>query len=273
MANSTEKPGNECGHWREKFGGIARKPRSWNSEVEAFLHDCGPTEIFLREDANTTEIVLRFPLSSEQLSEQIRSKYFSHEMSLSRAFNEVLWATPPVKGQHTCWGLLAKAGYDAYWAAWMHLLDVVYGEHFFAEANEQTRIWLAELKASRHARSSGRRKELEIERESYRRRFGELLRWCEELHKSVEQWNKERLSQAAIEEKVFQRIGGQRHDHNIFSELASEKAFGWAKSRIDPVLHDAQTWRPEELATALLARERQCDYDTIARKMAVALQE
>jgi hypothetical protein len=268
MPNVPEKPLNKTGHWRDKFGGIVRKPRPWNTEVAAFLHDCGPTEVFLREDANTTEIVLRFPRSSEQLSEQIRSKYFGHEMSLSRAFNEVLWARPPVKGQHTCWGLLAKAGYDAYWAAWMHLLDVVYGEHFFAEANEQTKVWLAELKASRRAHSSGRRKELEIERESYRRRFAELVRWCEDLHNFVKQCNEEKLSKEAIEDKVFLKIGGQRHDHNIFSDRASEQAFCWTKNRIDPVLHAAQTWTPEELATALLARERECDYDTIARKIA-----
>jgi hypothetical protein len=268
MPNAPENPPNKTGHWRKKFGGVVRNPRSWNKEVEAFLHDCRPTEIFLREDATTTEIVLRFPFSSEQLSEKTRSKYFGSEMSLKTAFNELLWAKPPAKGKHTCWALLAKAGYDAYWAAWMHLLDVIYGEHFFAEANEQTKAWLAELKATR-AESLGRREEFEIERESYRRRFGELTRWCEDLHNSVKQWNEEKLSKEALEGKVFQKIGGQRHDHNIFSNRAGEQAFCWSKNRIDPVLHDAETWTPEELATALLARERQCDYDTIARKLRI----
>jgi hypothetical protein len=233
--------------------------------VEAFLHDCGPTEVFFREDATTTEIVLRFPFSSEQLSEQTRSKYSDHKMSLSRAFNEVLWATPPVKGQHTCWALLTKAGYDVYWASWMHLLEVIHGEHSFAVANKQTKIWLAELKSSR-AKSSGRRKELEIERESYRRRFGELTRWSEELLNSVKQWNEEKLSKEVIEEKVFQKINGQRHDHNILSG----RAFGWTKNRFDPVLHDPQTWTAKELACALLALERYGTpqaYDTVTRKI------
>src|SRR6266852_5847613 len=137
MPNVPDKLANETKYWREKFGGIHRKPRPWNADVAEFLHDCWPTEVFLREGANTTDIVLRFPLSSKQLSEQIQHTYFGHEMSLSMAFDEVVWKAPE-KGRHSCWSRLAKAGYDAYWAAWMHLLNVVYSEHLFPEGNEQT---------------------------------------------------------------------------------------------------------------------------------------
>jgi len=271
MANQPESRAKRPMHWRDKFGGIVRKPRPWNAEVNALLHNCWPTEVFLQENETTTDIVLRFPVSSKQLSQEIQNKYFGHGLSLPGSFNEVVWAAPE-KGKHSPWALLAKAGYEAYWAAWTHLLDVVYGEHFLAEANEQTKIWIAELRASRRRMSRGRRKELEVERQSFCRRFGELMQWCRDLHDSVDQWNGEKLSKDEIERRVFQKIGGQRHDHNVLSG----KAFFWTNNRTNPVLHDSSTWTPTELATALIALERygtEQAYDTVARKIKGALQE
>ncbi len=266
MANEPKEPPRKNGHWREKFGGPSRFPRPWNAEVAALLHDCWPTEVFLREDANTTEIVLRFPVSSKRLPEEIQNKYFGHELSLSRAFDEVVWAAPE-KGQHSFWSRLAKAGYDAYWSAWMHLLKVVYSEHLFPEGNKQEDVWLAELKASRRSRSSaGRRSELEVERKSFERRFNELLQWCTDLHELVKQCRQDELSTQDIERKVFQTITGQRHDHNVLSG----KAFCWTQNRFDPVLYDPQTWTPKELACALLALERYSTiqaYDTVTRRI------
>jgi len=266
MANEPEKPVNRPEHWRDKFGGASRFPRPWNAEVAAFLHDCWPTEVFLREDATTTEIVLRFPLSSKQLPERIQSIYVGHEMSLSRAFDEVVWAAPE-KGQHSCWSRLAKAAYDAYWLAWMRILRVTYCEHLYPEGNKQEDIWLAELKASRRSRSCpGQRSELEVERNSFERRFNELLQWCTDLQELVKQCKQDKLSKEDIEKKVFQTITGQRHDHNVLSG----KAFCWTKNRFDPVLHDPQTWTPKELAFALLAVERHGTfgaYDTVTTRI------
>jgi len=266
MANEPEKPVNPSEHWRDKFGGPSRLPRPWNAEVAAFLHDCWPTEVFLREDATTTEIVLRFPVSSKQLPEEIQTKYFGHELSLSRAFDEVVWA-PPEKGQHSFWSRLAKAAYDAYWSAWMHLLKVVYCEQLFPEGNKQEDLWLAELKASRRSRSSaGRRSELEVERKSFERRFNELLEWCTELRDLVEQRQQDKLSNEDNEKTVFQKSTGQRHGYNVLSG----KAFCWTKNRFDPVLHDPHTWTPKELASALLAVERYGTfgaYDTVTRRI------
>ena len=53
MSNADVIDGGKPKHWREKLGGIRRTPRPTNDQVKAFLHNCWPTDLFLREDSNT----------------------------------------------------------------------------------------------------------------------------------------------------------------------------------------------------------------------------
>jgi len=183
-------------------------------------------------------------------------------MSLSTAFDEIVWKAPE-KGRHSGWALLAKAGYDAYWSAWMHLLEVGYCDHASPAVNQQIKVWLGELKGTRRLRSAGRRKGHEVEHKRVRRRLKELLKWSEGLHTYVRWCNARKLTRQVTEQRVFQRIEKERHDHNILSG----KAFSWSKNRIEPVLHNSQSWKPRELAVSLLSLELNCDYDTVIRKI------
>src|SRR5690349_11906213 len=110
MTDTSQKSTIETEHWREKQGGRVRFTRPWNAEVASFLHDCWPTEVFLHEDENTTDIVLRFPLSSKQLPEGVRNIYFGPDISLKAAFDEVVWMVPQGE-RESCWAPLARAAY------------------------------------------------------------------------------------------------------------------------------------------------------------------
>ncbi len=250
-------------HWRAEFGGVRRTPRPWNPEVADLLDSSWPVTLFLRENKKTTDIVLRLPLSSQQLSEKVKEAYFRQGISIKNAFQEIVWNAPRI-GDTSFWARIAKAGHDAYWAAWMHLLDVVYGEHSWPEVNSQMTKWLGELKAIRKSSSSGRRKEVDAERENLSKRFQQLLQWCRSIHKLVQQCNDDKLPMDQIRAKIFKQIYGQRNDHFILSG----KAFAWSLNRKEPVLHDARSWTPPQLATALLALERGgLEYATVARKI------
>lgn len=260
MPKEPKEPVKNNGHWRDKFGGRVRFPRPWNGDVKKLLHDCWPTEVFLNEDEKTTDLVLRFPVSSKRLPEQIRNRLFSYETSLTAAFDEMVWIVPKGK-RETCWALLARAAHECYWSAWMHLLTTRSADISFPAVNVYTSNSLNELEQGR--RRSGRRKELDAERQSHQRRFAALLRWCEELHKLVKQSNEEGDNKEAIEQKVFKRMEGQRH----IDDVLNGTGFDWVVNSAKPKLHDAETWTPRRLASQLLALELGREFDTIVRKM------
>jgi hypothetical protein len=77
-------------HWRTEFGVIRRAPRPWNSEVADLLDNSWPATLFLRENKQTTDIVLRLPLSSRQLSKKVQEVYFGQGISIKDAFEEII---------------------------------------------------------------------------------------------------------------------------------------------------------------------------------------
>jgi hypothetical protein len=253
---------NKPKHWRVGFGGIRRNPRPWNSAVAALLENSWPVTMFLRESKTTTDIVLRLPISSRQLSDKDQKAFFEPGISIKAAFEDIIWTAPKI-GDTSPWARIAWAGYDAYWAAWIHLLKVVYRHQSWPEMEAQQIRWRDELTALKKSTSLGRRGEVEAERKSLSKRSHQLLRWCEGIHKVVRRCNDDKLSDDQTRKEVFKRIYRQRNAHYVLSG----KAFEWSLNRKRPVLHDARSWTPRELAPYLLALERDQEYATIARKL------
>jgi hypothetical protein len=263
-------------HWRDEFDGILRIPRPGRPALLRQFKKSRPTSVLLRENATTTEIVLVLPWSSQQLSEKQRRAYFSSGLSIGRSFDEIVWnpsdelphestrRRPRAKRSNSFWAQLARAGYEAYCEAWIHSLRINYLDHFFLSADKLLDPWLRKLKAaSLMADSAGRRAEVDAERKSLLRRFDELSRWCQSLHRFVTQCKLTNLSERDTRRQVFNRISGQRNDQPVLSG----KAFTLFPSRTIAVLWDAQTWTPRQLATALLALERSREYETMERKI------
>ena len=253
-------------NWREEFGGELRTPRLVDAAVIEFFRKSSPTKVIFQEKAKCTEIVLRFPVSSKQLPDRIRKAYFNWGISLREAFQETVWDVPS-GSTSSSWAQLANVAHDAYWGAWLHLLKVVYRDHFHPEIDRQIRECLSEF-ATKQAGSAGRRRELDTERQNLRSRFDVLMYWCEDLHAFISNCNKANLANSEVRSRVFRKINGQRHDASILGG----GAFAWS-ARKAPILHDASTWKPKQLATALLADERGCEYSTIERKIGATRQK
>lgn len=249
-------------NWHDEFRVWPRTPFPGGPELLTFLSNGWPTEVLLSEGRTTTSIMLRFPLSSRQLPKNLRDAYSNSGISLSRAFSEIVWRAPRLR-ERSYWAILAKAAHDAYLQAWMHLLTVAYRKHFDPKADEKLGGWLHDLELLKPSALPGRRREVQAETKDLRRRFRELLPWCEDIYKLVEKYNFKGLSPFETRLTVFKKIYGQRGDDAVLSGSAFER-IPYSKNA---VLHKSRTWKPNQLAIALLSVERDLQYATVERKV------
>ena len=226
------------------------------------LRNSWPINVSLKEGKKTTSIILTLPLSGQQLSKRARDAYFHSGMSFTRAFDEIVWKTRRTK-ERSFWAQFAKTAHDAYWEAWTHLLTEVYRKHSEPQIDKKLGEWLSDLVNLRKPGPAGRRVELDAEMRSLFRRLRELEPWCKSIHKLVEKSNGENLPRFEVRLKVFKTIYGRRGDDAILSGRAFE-----GLPNKSAALHDARTWKPRQLAFALLGSERGgLEYATIARKI------
>jgi hypothetical protein len=123
-------------------------------------------------------------------------------------------------------------------------------------------------KLTRHGRQSFPEAELA----GLKRRYKTLLTKCKLIHRaskiaaeSLTGNNKElarKRIRLAIWEHVRRSIHGMPGDGNIFGGAAFERIGNGT-----PTLHEPNTWKPYQLAIALLSLERQQAYQTIAKRI------
>jgi hypothetical protein len=253
-------------HWTEEFQTRYRRPRMREKELARHLKESWPDEVILREFPTSTEIVLRLPFSSRQLRNKFKEVYSQVGFTLDDAFEEIVWKAPGA-GQRSFWSQLARAGWSAYRQAWLHFLKVIYVDHFHPQANrkllERLNKWLAYQPDLNKLASVGNRKETRAERASLLRRFKILEAWCDGLHQSINRYNRQCTQAKEIRSRVHAEIHGHRDDHLVLGG----KAFGLIRTKNQPVLADAKSWKPRQLAIALLAFECGREYETVQKKI------
>lgn len=225
------------------------------------------TKISLKERQDGTDLILRYSFSSLQLLDATRSAYLSLGVSIDQALQEIIWKpSNKSKGATSYWAQLAKAGSQAYSDAWIHLFEILYLDHFGADIDAYLKKSRDQLSAVTD-RSRGRRREIAAERENLRVRFMQLLHFCNSVHALVIECNRNRWPAAEIRSKIWETIRGHRGDHNILGHTLFRYMLGHRKK--GAVVHDGSTWKPKELALALLASERGYKYATVERKLGV----
>jgi len=262
--------------WREELIKVPRTPRpSWKS-VEKLLSSSRGARISLHERNNYTDIVLRFPGSSRQLPSKVQKAYSQLGMGLPAVFEEVIWKRPE-KGSSTLWSDLMRVGYKAYRDAWLHSQELVYLSHFHPKADAILREDLNELRNATRL-SVGRRQALAQEKQSRYQRFLQLLEVAKEIHEIVENCVKNGLDKSVIRKAVFHKIHGNRIDdfilrHDRGQNKSPFERIPYEKRGRIVCLHDPTSWRPNQLAKALLSLEREFEYKTIEREIAITREQ
>ena len=126
-------------HWSEKFGHIARFPKT-PSEIRSPKDRAKEPRVFLRERKKYVDIVIRLSASSRIFPPKTRKELAKMGITPSQAFEDILWM--PLE-TNTAWADLTRLSSEAYDRAWLHLFDLLYVGHF----HPVTDRWLKELKA------------------------------------------------------------------------------------------------------------------------------
>jgi hypothetical protein len=190
-ANTTSMPA-----WQDEFIDIARSPRKGWDSVRDLLSRAVPVEVSLNEQKDHTLMVLRLPVSTKQLPENVRAIYSRLGVRIEDVFAELLWKRPR-KGSSTLWAELVGTAFRAYRKTWLHLEEVMYLDHSHPAIDKQIRAELQKL-SEQTRRPTGRRQALEAEQVSIESRFKELLHTCNVIHTIVRDCVAQRLSERDI---------------------------------------------------------------------------
>jgi hypothetical protein len=255
--------------WQEEFIDRPRWPRKNWPEVKDLLLRAARIEISLREEEDHTLIVLKLPVSTKQLSEEFQAFHSQRGVRMEDVFSELLWKKP-AKGSSTLWSEFVRMGYSAYRKIWIDLQEEIYVGRSHPEIDKHIREELDKLKNDT-ARFPGRRQTQEGEQLSLKNRFKELLRNCETIHAIVTACVAQKFSEPAIRKVVYREVQLKRFAKNIFLEHAGVwDKIPYGRQSQAVCLHDPTSWRPNQLAIALLAKERDLKYQTIEKKIAYA---
>jgi len=255
--------------WREEFIKRPRTPRidTKNKDIESLLLRAIKVQVSLQQKQNQSVLVLKLPVSTHQLPKDAQAIYSQLGIGIEGFFHEVLWKKP-TKGSSTLWSELVRATYKAYREAWLHLLESLYLDHFHPAADKILREQLSTLRRTT-ARSPGRRHILAAEKLSLKRRYKELLGDCTTMHEMVLDCVRKSYSEGKIRETIFKEIRGKRFDEDVLpKECGAWDNIPYGGRSQFPRLHDPNSWKPNQLAIALLALERGVKYQTIEKKIA-----
>jgi len=257
--------------WQEEFGLRRRYPRPPEAEIKAILNDIQEPRIFLSEGDQFVDIVVRFEAGARIFPLEIQKHLESRGLTLSEAFESILF-TKSEAGGSTIWSEFVKLSSSAYRKAWIRFFERCYVEHFHPDANKGLRQIKEGLVTPGNNARRGRRPKSKAENESLHRRFDELLRNCRLIHEAAkrafssldETAENERVRKIrkAIWNEVRKVIHGLPGDGHIFGGAAFE-IIPYREAK----LHDPKTWRPHQLAIALLSFERGEAYQTIEKKI------
>jgi hypothetical protein len=259
------------GSWQEEFGLRLRFPKPPVAGIKTVLNDSREPRIFLNAPGRTIEIVVQFKTNSQIFKPEILETFASRGLTLSKAFEDILWKKLEAGGS-SIWAELVRINTEAYSQAWIHFFELCYEDHFHPIANE----WLKKIKeglaSPGNKAKRGRRTKSKAENDSLTRRYDALLPNCRLIHEAAEHAVSSldgtaknegvREIRKAIWDAVWKDIHAIPGDGDIFS--------GAAFARIpyrEAKLHDPRTWKPHQLAIALLTFERGEAYQTIEKKI------
>lgn len=162
----------------------------------------------------------------------------------------------------------------AYRRAWIHFFELCNLGHFHPLANEWLKKIHQTLTSPEAKAKRGRRATSKAENESLKRRYEALLPNCRLIHEAVQGAaasigrGRGKIAPGKIRRATWERIRSSVHgmpgDNLIFGNAAFEKIpYQNEKSQ----LHDPTTWKPHQLAIALLSFERKQAYQTIEKKI------
>jgi hypothetical protein len=266
--------------WRRELRVPTRFPRTIRTELTEYLEKSWPPKVLMRAGSEYTEIVVRFPALPDNLQPNANKMTGSLGMRLSEFFLEVL-STVPRKGEDTLRAQLQKAGYVSFVQTWKHVLwllaaHVSVGDEGDRRLLEEIQSWKPDL-----TRTAGRRKMDSAEHKRLTRRFGTLLRQCKDLHRAVKNViGKENKRSArpnevreAVSKTLWKRVCDMRSGPYILGgEIFDMIPYG-VRPDLLPRWEDPDSWNPKHLATALLALERQQEYETIEKRLWAAARE
>lgn len=243
-----------------------RYPRTGYEDVVELVNAAGPPTVLMRENRKTTDIVIRFSGSSRQLTKDHTRVFFENSVPLKRVFEDTI-STALATGENTIrWELAAKA-YRAYQMTWLRLFRVKWINQVYPESDPPK--WFSDMeKIFKSPRPSGRPKK--IDARQLRNRFNLLSNHARLLHGTIRDHlaNKPVANRGYREDVIrtfwrdIQKIPG-----GIL--ILGGEVFGtipYGKQVEPATLANPTTWKPRQLAIALLAIEARRAYHTIERK-------
>jgi hypothetical protein len=264
--------------WRKELNIPVRFPRDDFEDVKQMLIDLPLPKVLIRENAKTTDVVIRLGCSSRQLSRVHKRIYFGNGITFPMVFDQVLAKTTN-KGRSRLGSELSRLGYDAYRQAWIQLFEILYLNQFHPSANPDS--WLEKFKSALK-RNPGRHKQ-EGE-ESFKKRFAFFLKHCEKLRCSIEpilrRSGTDQTATAtttptpppnAIEKQIKQSLWKEITKIPRGVSILGGEAFEeipYSTENKHPKIENLKSWTSRQLAIALLAIESGLNYQTVGKKVA-----
>jgi hypothetical protein len=252
--------------WR-RIAGVNQKryQRIGHKEVVDLVDSAWPPTVRIREDQGTTEIVIRFRGSSQQLSKDHQRIYFDRSLPLRGVFEDAI-SDARVTGEDTIrWKLMTEA-YRAYQMTWLHLLRSLWRNQTSSETDPPK--WFTEVEeAFNTPRQIGRPKKTAAQLQT---RLDFLLGHTKRLQQTIEGYlaDKPDRNKSHREDIVrefwrdIQKIPGG----NLILGGEAFMPIPYGKQGDPASLSEPKTWKPRQLAIALLAIETGQKYHTIERK-------
>jgi hypothetical protein len=252
--------------WRKDVGAPVRYPRTGYDHVVELVNSAWPPVVFMREHLKTTDIVIRLAASSRQLTDIHRKMYFEKCGPLRHIFDNVI-SKPSLKKENTIRWKLATEAYRAYQMTWLHLFRVQLLNQFDPRSNSPE--WYSAMeKTFKSRRPSGRPKK--DNDDQLRNRFELLLDLVTRLRRRIAEHQAKKSFEAegdriyilrALWREILKIPGG--------GSILGGEAFlkiPYGKRNEPAKLEDPTSWKPRQLAVALLAFELGQAYQTIERK-------
>jgi hypothetical protein len=252
--------------WR-RIAGVNQKrfPRIGHKEVVDLVDSAWPPMIRMRENQGATEIVIRFRGSSQQLSKDHQRIYFDRSLPLGGVFEDAI-SDARVTGEDTIrWKLMTEA-YRAYQMTWLHLLRSLWRNRTSSETDPPK--WFTQVEeAFKTPRQIGRPKKTDTQLGI---RLDFLLGHTKRLWQIIEGHLADKPDRnKSYREDIVREFWRDIQKIPGGTLILGGEAFmpiPYGKQDDPASLSEPKTWKPRQLAIALLAIETGQKYLTIQRK-------
>jgi hypothetical protein len=264
--------------WQEKVDSEfhLRHPRTGVEYVETLLDSSLPPEIFLTENDEHTDIVIRFPATSKKLPDKVRTAYFTADFTLPKAFDQVLRRVSATDEDRVTRAELARVAYNALRSTWVHVFTTRYLHQFHQKTDERLQVAVKRLKESSNNRK-GRPQESLSDRRNLEQKYQEMLAIAILFHETATKVVAEhpQIDAGSIDEITRRTWKNTSNDlsNKLYGARAAELVFSGAAfndlavTRGGVSLAKPAGWQPEELALTLVNLDEQNRYRIIKGKL------